>query len=297
MGTHSLRSSSISRTFWQPVAGFAMLNCRQTCGPRERGKGPNGRMGTNGDTTRRQTHRQYPLERTARYWPTDACASQLLALIPASCQLSKSSACWAPDCKGSWNGEAAPRHAASPARTRHRQPSTPRARVLASGPCPVRCNRMPVAICNEQLRPVSERPSHRPARSQAAQRSVARRRRMLPVIVRAHPCNPARPVSDWPSARDTATTQFCRLETPLCPSHPSLPPAARTFIASASHRRMSKLCALVLPYTLFFTDFVCFCGDIGGSFFVFSVSKKKDPSCLLSRPRCASADEVISGVL
>ena len=32
-------------------------------------------------------------------------------------------------------------------------------------------------------------------------------------------------------------------------------------------------------------------------FFVFSVSKKKEPSCLLSRPRCASADEVISGVL
>ena len=55
--------------------------------------------------------------------------------------------------------------------------------------------------------------------------------------------------------------------------------------------------ALVLHRTLFFTDFVCFCGDIGGSFFVFSVSKKKDPSCLLSRPRCASADEVISGVL
>ena len=69
----------------------------------------------------------------------------------------------------------------------HRQPSTPRARVLASGPCRVCCNRMPVAIRNEQLRPVSEPPRHRLARSQAAQRSVARRRRMLPAIVRAHP--------------------------------------------------------------------------------------------------------------
>jgi hypothetical protein len=27
--SHSLRSSSISRTFWQPVAGFEMLNCTQ----------------------------------------------------------------------------------------------------------------------------------------------------------------------------------------------------------------------------------------------------------------------------
>ena len=27
MGTYSLRSSSTSRTFWQPVAGFEMLNC------------------------------------------------------------------------------------------------------------------------------------------------------------------------------------------------------------------------------------------------------------------------------
>ena len=143
----------------------------------------------------------------------------------------------------------------------HRQPSTPRARVLASGPCRVRCNRMPVAIRNEQLRPVSEPPRHRLARSQAAQRSVARRRRMLPAIVRAHPCSHARPVSDWPSARDTAAAQFYRLETPLCPSRPSLPPAARTFIASASHRRMSKLCALVLHCNLFFTDFVCFCGE------------------------------------
>ena len=164
-----------------------MLNCRQTYGPRERGRGPHGWMGTDGDQTHRQTHRQYPLGRTARHWPTDACASQLLALIPASCQLSKSSAPGAPHCTRSWNGEAAPRHAASPARTRHRQPSTPRARVLASGPCRVRCNRMPVAIRNEQLRPVSEPPRHRLARSQAAQRSVARRRRMLPAIVRAHP--------------------------------------------------------------------------------------------------------------
>ena len=238
-----------------------MLNCRQTYGPRERGRGPHGWMGTDGDQTHRQTHRQYPLGRTARHWPTDACASQLLALMTDSCQLSKSSAPGVPHCTRSWNGEAAPRHAASPARTRHRQPSTPRARVLASGPCRVRCNRMPVAIRNEQLRPVSEPPRHRLARSQAAQRSVARRRRMLPAIVRAHPCSHARPVSDWPSARDTAAAQFYRLETPLCPSRPSLPPAARTFIASASHRRMSKLCALVLHCNLFFTDFVCFCGE------------------------------------